>query len=332
MKDDFMRCMIFGVNNSHMKGYVEFLNKQSKVDKILIVGLSSEKEQIEAIAKRYGSKFEVIDLEAIKAMPNHAETMTHAIISTKLEASQKYIDFCIENHISMLCDRPFSLSFNRRTEDDVDAPQYLKNWEESPVSLFEILKPQNYEKKGSVSTFFLNYSEQAKIKILNHFFFYEDVEAQSLPSQDAKDIIRGFYNATTKGLEHTDFRFAVEIIIEHQGKYLICKRRQDLKVAPEIWNVPGGKVKFNESMLEAVIRETKEETNLDLTDIECIGYQFFNQSHQRLVYTYYARINDISNMQVDFNEFEDFTWVNEKDLAQYPTLNSHIVTHIQSLQ
>ncbi|MGN4157923.1 NUDIX hydrolase [Staphylococcus auricularis] len=323
--------MIFGVNSSHIKDYVEFLNKQSQVDKIPIAGLSSGKEQIEAIAKRYGPKFEVIDLEAVKAMPNHAEKMTHAIISTKLEGSQKYIDFCIEHHISMLCDCPFSLSFNKRAEDDVNTPQYLKKWKESPVSLFEILKPQNLEKKGSESTFFLDYSEQAKIKILSHFFFNEDVETQSLPSQDAKNIIRGFYNATTKGLEHTDFRFAVEIIIEHQGKYLICKRRQDLKVAPGIWNVPGGKVKFNESMLEAIIREAKEETNLHLSDIECIGYQFFNQSHQRLVYTYYARINDISNVQVDFNEFEDFTWVSEKDLAQYPTLNSHIVNHIQSL-
>lgn len=34
-----MRCMIVGVNSSHMKGYVEFLNKQSQVDKILIAGL-----------------------------------------------------------------------------------------------------------------------------------------------------------------------------------------------------------------------------------------------------------------------------------------------------
>ncbi|MGX0848235.1 8-oxo-dGTP pyrophosphatase MutT (NUDIX family) [Staphylococcus auricularis] len=325
-----MRCMIVGVNSSHMKGYVEFLNKQSQVDKILIAGLDSEKEQFKAIAKRYSPKFEVIDLEESKAMSNHVETMTHVIISTELEASQKYIDFCIEHHISMLCNRPFSLSFNKRAEDDVNTPQYLKKWKESPVSLFEILKPQNRVKKGSVSTFFLNYSEQAKIKILNHFFFNQKADTQHLPSQDARDILIGFYNATTKGLNHTDFRFAVEIILEHKGKYLICKRRSDVKVAPGIWNVPGGKVKFNESMEEAVLRETKEETNLDLEECECIGYQFFNKKYQRLVYTYYSTVSDISNLKVDPTEFDDYTWVTTNDLAQYPSLNRHIVQLLQN--
>lgn len=39
------------------------------------------------------------------------------------------------------------------------------------------------------------------------------------------------------------------------------------------WIVPGGKVSFGETAKMALIREIKEETNLDLTNIEFVGYR-----------------------------------------------------------
>ncbi len=37
---------------------------------------------------------------------------------------------------------------------------------------------------------------------------------------------------------------------------------------PESWTFPGGKQEYNETIIEGAIRETKEETNLDISDLE----------------------------------------------------------------
>lgn len=40
---------------------------------------------------------------------------------------------------------------------------------------------------------------------------------------------------------------------------------------PDSWTFPGGKQEFSETILEAAIRETKEETNLDIKDISLLS-------------------------------------------------------------
>ena len=37
---------------------------------------------------------------------------------------------------------------------------------------------------------------------------------------------------------------------------------------PDCWTLPGGKQEYEETMVEAAIRETKEETNLDISDLK----------------------------------------------------------------
>lgn len=40
---------------------------------------------------------------------------------------------------------------------------------------------------------------------------------------------------------------------------------------PGSWNCPGGKQEYEETIVEAAIREVKEETNLDISDVEVFG-------------------------------------------------------------
>ncbi|WP_180809945.1 NUDIX hydrolase [Staphylococcus sp. 17KM0847] len=126
-------------------------------------------------------------------------------------------------------------------------------------------------------------------------------------------------------------RFSVEVILEHRGRYLICQRHRDATVAPSIWNVPAGKVKFNEPIEAAMLRETKEETNLTLETVHYLGHLWINNKHQRLVFTYYAQVDDITSLKIDDEEFETYEWVTPQVLDQYSSLNPHIVTHIQQL-
>lgn len=60
------------------------------------------------------------------------------------------------------------------------------------------------------------------------------------------------------------------IILNEQGEILLLKRKKE----PEsgCWSLPGGAIEYGESAEKAIIREIKEETNLDCYSILFIGY------------------------------------------------------------
>ena len=68
-------------------------------------------------------------------------------------------------------------------------------------------------------------------------------------------------------LKEGEYCLIVLAIIERtDGKYLITRRAMDKRWAPGAWEVPGGGAMAGESSMEAVLRETREETGLDLSN------------------------------------------------------------------
>lgn len=59
---------------------------------------------------------------------------------------------------------------------------------------------------------------------------------------------------------------AFAVIFDEHSRVLLCHRR-DL----DVWNLPGGGVESGELSTEAVIRETKEETGLDVVVERLVG-------------------------------------------------------------
>jgi 8-oxo-dGTP diphosphatase len=53
------------------------------------------------------------------------------------------------------------------------------------------------------------------------------------------------------------------IIKNEDNEILILKRHPKSKTDPEMWELPGGKVEKGEHFTTALVREIKEETNLD---------------------------------------------------------------------
>ena len=58
------------------------------------------------------------------------------------------------------------------------------------------------------------------------------------------------------------------VVKRPDGKFLITKRKMDKHWAPGWWEVSGGGVLAGETSREAVLREVKEETGLDVSECE----------------------------------------------------------------
>src|SRR3989338_3228687 len=60
------------------------------------------------------------------------------------------------------------------------------------------------------------------------------------------------------------FKIPQKAIIRDNSKYLIIKRAPDSSTYPNCWDFPGGKLEQGENPYEALKREVREETGLDV--------------------------------------------------------------------
>jgi len=66
----------------------------------------------------------------------------------------------------------------------------------------------------------------------------------------------------------------VSAIIEYDGKYLFGRKPKGVGPYPDTWQILGGGIEIEEeTLIEAVKREIKEESNLDIEDIQPVFFQ-----------------------------------------------------------
>ena len=89
------------------------------------------------------------------------------------------------------------------------------------------------------------------------------------------------------------------VIVRPDGKFLITKRVMTKSWAPGWWEVSGGGVRAGESSRDAVIREVKEETGLDVSNADG-GYLFdYHRENPGKGDNYFV---DVYRFQMDFDE------------------------------
>ncbi len=66
-------------------------------------------------------------------------------------------------------------------------------------------------------------------------------------------------------------RLGSAVLVEKDGKFLLGKRNKEN--ANNLWVIPGGGVRYGETIKDAAVREIKEETNLNVDIIKLIGYK-----------------------------------------------------------
>ena len=103
---------------------------------------------------------------------------------------------------------------------------------------------------------------------------------------------------------------AIVVVLNKRDEVLILKRPDTDDWSPNTWALPGGKIEPNESPLSAAIRETKEETDLDVRKLKIINLTLDNP-----IAPYYTR-HYTGNVQIDF-EHTDWTWAARADIETY---------------
>lgn len=89
------------------------------------------------------------------------------------------------------------------------------------------------------------------------------------------------------------------VIQRYDGRYLITQRKMDKPWAPGSWEIPGGGVNAGETSEEAIVRELKEETGLDVSGAEgglVLTYKRENPEEQN---NYFV---DVYRFVMDFDE------------------------------
>ncbi len=103
------------------------------------------------------------------------------------------------------------------------------------------------------------------------------------------------------------------LYILYEDKVLLL-HRQDFKSEGDCWGVPGGKVHKGETPLEAVLRETQEETGQDFSQTPVkhmkTVYIELNEDFHVLYHIFIASWpTDPASVKINFLEHKGFTWV-----------------------
>ncbi len=104
------------------------------------------------------------------------------------------------------------------------------------------------------------------------------------------------------------------------NKVLIVKRADSESFLPGVYELPGGKIDFGETIESAIEREFKEETGLDIKAIKPVyvfSYLSDEDNRQTFDITYLLRLNDESEKVVLSDDHNDFKWISKGEIDDY---------------
>ena len=120
--------------------------------------------------------------------------------------------------------------------------------------------------------------------------------------------------------------------IEAVASALIVKCKKILLIKSHKWSnvylLPGGHIKHNETILEAAKREGEEETGLKLKPLYCVNLgeeindpRFHRKAHFIYFHIVCKALND--KIKLDGKELKDFIWISPKEALKLPNLKGH---------
>lgn len=113
----------------------------------------------------------------------------------------------------------------------------------------------------------------------------------------------------------------VGAIIVDKDKILIVQRSQTEDIFPGLWELPSGKVEEFEKPEEALIREVKEETALDIEIFKVFGdfeYQALKNSQMRQIkqINFLVTAKNIDQLKLS-SEHQAYKWISQEQINDF---------------
>ena len=134
-------------------------------------------------------------------------------------------------------------------------------------------------------------------------------------------------------IDHKNLKIVVSIALINNENEILLSKRPEKKHLSGFWEFPGGKVEEGETPEKALIREVKEELNIDIND-KCIAPLSFSEfdynNFQLLLLLYICRRWDGEPMSMENNRLE---WVKPNMLRDYkmPPADDALIYCLQDL-
>ncbi|MGH3313493.1 MAG: NUDIX hydrolase [Streptomyces sp.] len=103
-------------------------------------------------------------------------------------------------------------------------------------------------------------------------------------------------------------------IVVHEGRVLMVRRR--VSEGPLSWQFPAGEVESGEVREDAAVRETKEETGLEVTAVKSLGERIHPATGRLMSYTACEVVGGSAHV-ADTDELAELAWVTLAAIPQY---------------
>lgn len=103
-----------------------------------------------------------------------------------------------------------------------------------------------------------------------------------------------------------------QIYVKKDNKILMVQENKTGKKGK--WNMPAGKLEENETLIDAAIRETKEETNLDVQISGLIAIQESITEMGQLIIFYFKGEYIAGEVSFNQEEISDVKWKTEEEI------------------
>ena len=113
-------------------------------------------------------------------------------------------------------------------------------------------------------------------------------------------------------------------IINNENKIFIQKRSPEKKMSPNVWAMTGGSAIAGEDSKHAIIRESKEELNIDIKEEDLkLGTRF--KTGNVWIDTYFLRLElDFNNLILQDGEVDEVKWATIEEIDSLVANNNFI--------
>ena len=107
------------------------------------------------------------------------------------------------------------------------------------------------------------------------------------------------------------------VVLRSDGRFLALLRGQTAPTYPSHWDLPGGDLEYGEEPIAGIVREIKEESGLDVSDIQPFDvYSRKGADGFFVTIAYYCKT--ASDAVTISWEHTDFKWVTKEEFSKLP--------------